>query len=1375
MPDRTNRDEPEAVQRIAGRYRVVGLLGRGGMSTVVRVLDEVTGREVALKRLLQDQGQPDDSATSVSLQREYHTLKQLEHPNIVEAFDFGIDQSGPYYTMELLEGGDLRDLAPMDWRGACGVLRDVASALLLLHSRRLLHRDVSPRNVRRTRDGQAKLIDFGALATIGVSMEVVGTPPFIPREALHGQPLDQRADIFGVGALAYWLITARHAYPATTLVGLEAAWRQIPELPSAIVAGVPSALDELIMAMLNIDMLARPSSMVEVITKLEVIGHLSTSNVEATAHAYLSHPMMTGRAAEVTLLRQRVRRAMQGRGGAVMIEAAPGLGRSRLLQETALDATLEGALVMRAQARVSGAEPYGVVRALVADLLASAPEQITQAAEAHLPILGHLFPVLHRARGGRSLPPLPHDAGELRARIQHTLRTWLTDVSRLRPLLIAVDDVHRADEPSAAMLASLALDARSLSLLIVTTVRSGAEIEAVAPVRALREYSARMVLSPLGPLDVGQLVRSLFGASPNLRRVSDWIEQMALGNPMRAMELLRDLVARQVIRYENGLWLMPVELSREALPRSLADALSARIDLLSDQARDVAEILSVCGERLAIELFVRVAGGDRARVFRALDELVMAQVFVGSAATYQFAQEGIREALLRALPLSRRREIHRSLGEALLTRAIDRPARRLQAGFHLLAGGAEERGAQLIVDATRGLGQASEILDLGPMFVAALEAALAVYESLDRDPAARVDLRIALARCAYLRDRHLLHHGLEAIEQLRRDSGLADAERMDAALSAADRVRAGKALALSRRGQADTADRVLLSDAAALQLITTVLSVMGVHAACLDADGLAHLCDVLKLWSEVEDDKLGLLVREVVVAALDRLRGRDANVGEQRHRLRSLLEQPDVSRRLSHELLLDLRAGSLHGVGMVEALEGQRALERAEELERMDSRSHACAALQIRMLKYLHDGDTVRAEECRERMEVLALDGGTSWHVDTLLPVYLAVAYSVSGDMLGLRRVIEQLAPLADELPGYAPYLWLARGAYHRERGELEESKAASLRALELGPAGEHAAWTRSVASYVQTLVAGREHARARRVADDALALCPSVGVNSAPLRWSLAPLVAIAEARVGETVAATRRLDAVILEAEAAGTAGVLLGRLHEARARVALLCADRAGFHEHLAATDRYFAAASDPLLVAIHARLYEDGMRAGADTPDRSLTDTSSPPGPAEDTRDLRVAVRVALATATRPRERAERALQILLENVGLSVGFLFLWKQDEMTLAAPLHGEEPPDGLQAEATNLALESRTLHDAGGQPPKRRRQWTRGRGESFQLLTLSAIVNSEPLVVAVLAFPLRGAVFSPPSSLLLRAVSDALLAAGDAQPTFAPDPLPR
>jgi eukaryotic-like serine/threonine-protein kinase len=149
---RSSRAAPSEKTRAAGerstaRYVAEEELASGGMGVVYRVFDQVVGEARALKRISAEGAA--DAIAIQAFEREYHVLASLEHPRIIRVFDFGVDDVGPYYTMELLEGQDMRQAAPLPFKKACLYLRDVATSLALLHARRLIHRDLSPNNVRR--------------------------------------------------------------------------------------------------------------------------------------------------------------------------------------------------------------------------------------------------------------------------------------------------------------------------------------------------------------------------------------------------------------------------------------------------------------------------------------------------------------------------------------------------------------------------------------------------------------------------------------------------------------------------------------------------------------------------------------------------------------------------------------------------------------------------------------------------------------------------------------------------------------------------------------------------------------------------------------------------------------------------------------------------------------------------------------------------------------------------------------------------------------------------------------------------------------------------------------------------------------------------
>jgi serine/threonine-protein kinase len=222
---------------VSERYRLDTVLGRGGMAVVYRAVDQVSDRVVALK-LLEAKG----TAEASLFEQEYRTLASLVHPRVIDVFDFGIAEDGsPYYTMELLDGQDLKALSPLPWQALCAYLRDIAASLLLLHARRLVHRDVSPRNVRLDASGRAKLLDFGALASFGIASDMVGTPACTAPEVLRQEPLDQRTDLFSLGVLAYLALTNRRPYAISNFHDAESAWATAPVPLTQFVPNIPSA------------------------------------------------------------------------------------------------------------------------------------------------------------------------------------------------------------------------------------------------------------------------------------------------------------------------------------------------------------------------------------------------------------------------------------------------------------------------------------------------------------------------------------------------------------------------------------------------------------------------------------------------------------------------------------------------------------------------------------------------------------------------------------------------------------------------------------------------------------------------------------------------------------------------------------------------------------------------------------------------------------------------------------------------------------------------------------------------------------------------------------------------------------------------------
>jgi hypothetical protein len=1298
---------------IANRYRVVGRLGRGGMGAVYRVVDESNGTELALKRLGGKALPSASRADRLRFRREFHTMARLRHPRIVRVFDYGVDDLGPFYTMELLDGQDARDLGLAEFRRACLVLRDVALALAFLHSKRLIHRDLAPRNVRCTSDGRAKLIDFGVLATVGFCGDVAGTPPMIAPENVRGLPIDERSDIYSLGALAYWLLTGKHAFPARRIDALEAQWRQRPVPPSSITPSVPGALDELVMSMLSEDALGRPASAAEVIDRLQAVGGLPPDPAAEAARGYLASAALVGRQRELEQLRRRLDRARRGDGRAVVIESPFGGGKSRLLNELGLEAQIAGAVVLKADSESAGHGPYGVIRELARGLLASAPAEAIDAALPRVAVIGRIIPELERIGPGGSdatAPATPDkgngtrtresDPAEERLRMQAELSGWFVDVSRRRTLVLLVDDVQRADEASAALLGSLAHLARLCPMLVAVTLRTDESPRAPGAVAALRDAGLRMRLGGLSEVDVEGLARALFGDVPHLARLSKWLHEVAGGSPLHVTEAARHAVEQGLVRFVDGMWLVPETLPIEDVPKGLIGAMEAHIASLSPSARALAEPLSVFGGQIGLDLCIAFAeGSTESEVFAALDELIDAEVLVGSRQSFRFRHDGLREALLRGLADERRRSLHLRVGRALAGTGDIPPDREGEVGWHLWRGGDRGRAAELLAQDGRRLYQAQSFADAAP----ALEAALQVIEAKGERPREVLEIRRMLMMSGCMADRAVaLRYEEGTMQAYARASGLVLAARLGRFLGGRMGLALGFAWAGLRWLFTRRRSQMPSPIEASREMAVTGAYAATVHAVAFELDAVGRIVRLL--------EPLGSLRGRIPRAAY--LVARNVQcmpLGYFAEARRNATEGLEIAERdrLTPISEMDRRTG----IGAVEYILAcidtlnQRG-DYAEHVARMrslDLRFFEVAAQISRLLYHRFRGEEEQARGIESATEVLFVQLGSVWLLESQLRWLSSLAYGMTRDVLGLKRSIDDLERQCEQGLKVHHVAELARGEYQRERGHPEASMASLEQALARLPAGDIFLGGQIRAAMAETAIAAGELERARALASEAERLADPAKGGLVPFRSRAIRALALAEATLGDVDGAARRLDNAITEAEPIGSPSVS-GALHELRARISFMGGDVTAYEKHLRETERWYRPTRNPALVARLQRvanlrrpavvspypLEDAGAEAAtaADAPrSQRLRTLVAPAEIAQDAVTQSVAVgssdwisSLFKGLAGAP-ERAATTLAMLVDASGAERGYLYLFRDQGIELVAPLGGDEPPEPVSA----------------------------------------------------------------------------------------------
>ena len=657
--------------QVLGRWAVVRALGRGGMATVWEVQGVHDGVSRALK--IMNVGLASEDAAR-RFAREFRTLGRMEHPNIVRVMDEGVWEGRPWFVMDLVAGDDVRALVeqwathpPQDrWSLARSIVVQVARALAYVHALGIVHRDVTPGNLRVLPDGTVRLMDFGVVKETGSTEltahgELLGTVAYVAPEQIAGDAVDARADLYSLGAVLYLLLTGKRPFQARTLAGyLGKHLHNPPRPPSELVPGVPADLEALCLRLLEKDPAARPASATHLL-RILLGPEGGPLRVDGDWPRELA-----GRGGEVATLGVALAACREGHGGVIVVEGGAGSGKSRLSRAVRDQGRRLDLPVMAVRARDTG-NPLDVYARVYAGLRHEG---------LHSPVLDHLF-------GG-------HAADDARI-ARYTLFTAFRDMLvGTRPRVVCIDDLHWADEGSLQLLEYLVRNTRALAnlpLLWVFTRDPGVNEERLYPLvsgDSTEVPAQRIRLRPLHIQAVEELVVSLVPDGPAARALAQRLHVEGEGNPAYTVEMLRGLVDEGSIREAGGVRTLArsvEEITRGPLPipRSLRAHLAGLLDSLDPASRQVADALAVAlaagapGGEIPVGLLAESVGIAQDLAEEAVETLVDAGLVRTRAggptqddtSTLEFTQPRTRDLLYAALAPTARARLHRRIGETL--------------------------------------------------------------------------------------------------------------------------------------------------------------------------------------------------------------------------------------------------------------------------------------------------------------------------------------------------------------------------------------------------------------------------------------------------------------------------------------------------------------------------------------------------------------------------------------------------------------------------------------------------------------------------------------------------------------------------------------
>ena len=1264
---------------IAKRYRVERELGRGGMAVVLEVVDTLTGERMALKRMV-----PAEQSMRDELERlfetEYYSLAQLAHPRVVQVFDYDHEADGqPYYTMELLDGGDLRSLAPLPAPQVCTLLADIASALSLLHSRRLVHRDVTPRNVRCTRDGKAKLIDFGAVRSFGVPKRLVGTAPFLPPEAITSRELDGRSDLFALGATAYFALTNRHAFPARDFKSLRECWATRPPPPSRFAADVPPELDRLIMSLLQLDPKSRPESAAEVIERLSALALIESVEQAVEGQAYLATPTLVGRDNELRRARKVLKRSLRGAGGALLVSGASGLGRSRFLSACALEAKLLGALVLHLDAADSYAGPFSTARELVSQLLDAMPSaaSLVSVEERNMlkllvPDLGHTWDLEVSRLDTRLSSRMPHRAAnsivEGRSNFHSALQHLVQSVCKSRPVVLVVDDVERLDEPSMALCALLSSTIADHSLALVMSARVDVIAEPQGAMQIITERASQLRLQPLSLKATHELLASIVGNVSGLELLVDHVHRISGGVPDHIVQLTQHLVDSGHLRYEAGAWTIREDVDAAGLPQSLDETLNAKLAALSPSALTLCTSLG-----LAPEISVDLADlaclanvSDRQAVLSDLDRLVSADILETDGLYYRLRHSSLESALVERLDLPTRQRIHGRLAEMFGRRN----RRSILPVYHLALSGDLDSAIDAL---TSDLGMRSDQATAAELALMGAESPLdlrVVFEQLidhckctgrpAREVFALHDWIVALTSLA---SGEGVVHLFALLDQLQRDCGLDIYAEL--AGQVADDQRLGKALegAQKRFDALPEHERVVDPLSAIRQLARTIVQALGVLGVHMDYNATARMPSLAPfvVLSPALD-----AIHKNVNATLHVFGGRYLKAQSIWQEVLERIDQPDRA-QLDDAQHRYMFLAITYAMGTVDA-----ALCRAQALTWADALVtdplFEVNAERIRMNYYFRMGDVDAAIRHQRQAEILQLKNSPKQMFEGTHMFAEALAYASSDDMLRLKRILPAIAEMADRMPNWQPILHLCRGCYQRLRGNHKAALAEFESTLKTTMPGCHVAWAPAATGVIHVL---RELEQVDDACQRGAAYLKDGIDNEIQHAHSIREALAFALATRGDHTDARRLIDEALEGWRSIEASGTLLGSALETAARIALLAGDNDAFMDFATRCGAVYRGGRNPALMARHATLLRAARTSQFPLSEEQASFSAHTVA--------RRAEKATLSHLSSPQERAEHCAQMLLRRTHAQCAFLYLLHEEKLVLAGQDGDCAAPDDL------------------------------------------------------------------------------------------------
>jgi hypothetical protein len=829
------------------------------------------------------------------------------------------------------------------------------------------------------------------------------------------------------------------------------------------------------------------------------------------------------------------------------------------------------------------------------------------------------------------------------------------------------------------MLALLEASAERHHLCMLLTVEAGATWTATSARKLLSSVTA-IGLAELSAADAERLLRSLFGAAPNLAVLAARAQALCGGNPRDLLQFSQHLVDRGVLHYGAGTWTLPAEIDAHALPSSMAEALRVRVEGLPVLARRLVGALALgAGQSFSLEECGELCAEREPRALLAAWDKLNQQELARTVNDRITVSHDSWVPIVRSQLTS---EEERALHGALARLFEQREGSEVRAAQHSFRAGDADHALDVLIQHSKSsqvktaLGPeifAAYLRTLPPDWFETFDEAIRMCAELGRAPRDRFELLSRLSGILPMLNVFAPAHNMALFASLKHDSGLEDWDALSDESDPKQRLMKALERARARYEQTPESERVNDPLSAIAHLARAVVGAAGTVVLSLD---LAHL----RSWPRLAPLTALSPAIQAAVKLIDGIDARCAGRSPRARRLYlellELVTRPDrAGLAASHAGYIAL--GVMNGLGVLDALSGQDScLTWADKIA--VNASYEVNAVLIRMLHHMFNGDFSAADGCKREAERLRIQniGRPMYEGQHLIGNVQAEA--MSGDITRMRHTRDEIAPFAGRHAQWQLVLDYAKGEYARLVGDTSRGLRQIKLVLSRTGAGLHQIWPAAASAHVLCLLDLDQTEQAAQHADGYVLLAERE-LEYVPERLGL--VRAFARASHGDADAAALA-ESFIASMERDGFGRLPLGCAYELRARIALCLRDQPSFERASARCRELLSVHKHAALVAKCERLTQDGVRTFAGPHVAVATELEASYTGSR--------VELALVQCKDEAQRAQLALTMLLSLSRAGSGCLFTFEEGSLVCAAQI-GDVPDPEAWLEPLEMYLASR------------------------------------------------------------------------------------